>query len=76
MKIFLDSSTFAKRFVDEPESQKVEDLCSQAMELGLSVICVPEIMSALNLRGCPKHRCSSAGKDFSISTANQIPGPV
>ncbi len=50
MKLFLDSSAFAKRFVEESGSQDVEKLCSQATELGLSVICVPEIISALNRR--------------------------
>jgi uncharacterized protein len=50
MKTFLDSSAFAKRFVDEAGSDKVEDTCAQASELGLSVICVPEIISALNRR--------------------------
>ena len=50
MKLFLDSSAFAKRFVEEPGSQEVDQLCSQATELGLSVICVPEIISALNRR--------------------------
>jgi predicted nucleic acid-binding protein len=50
MKTFLDSSAFAKRFVDEAGSDKVEDACAQASELGLSVICVPEIISALNRR--------------------------
>lgn len=50
MKTFLDSSAFAKRFVDEEGSDKVEATCAQASELGLSVICVPEIMSALNRR--------------------------
>lgn len=48
MRTFFDSSAFAKRFVDEPGSQTVEDLCSQATEVCLSVICVPEIVSALN----------------------------
>ena len=48
MKTYLDSSAFAKRFVDEIGSEKVEDVCAQASELGLSVICVPEIISALN----------------------------
>jgi uncharacterized protein len=50
MKTFLDSSAFAKRFVDEAGSDKVERTCAQASELGLSVICVPEIISALNRR--------------------------
>ncbi len=50
MKTFLDSSAFAKRFVDEAGSDKIEETCAQASELGLSVICVPEIISALNRR--------------------------
>ena len=50
MKSFLDSSAFAKRFIDESGSEKVEAICSRASELGLSVICVPEIVSALNRR--------------------------
>jgi predicted nucleic acid-binding protein len=50
MKLFLDSSAFAKRFVEEAGSEEVELLCSQATELCLSVICVPEIISALNRR--------------------------
>lgn len=50
MKTFLDSSAFAKRFVDEPGSQAVDAICMKATELALSVICVPEIFSALNRR--------------------------
>ena len=50
MKAYLDSSSFAKRFIEESGSDKVEATCAQAAELGLSVICVPEILSALNRR--------------------------
>jgi len=50
MKTFLDSSAFAKRFIEEEGSEKVESLCFRASELGLSVICVSEIISALNRR--------------------------
>ncbi len=50
MKAFLDSSAFAKRFVDEPGSDSVETVCAEATALGLSVLCVPEIISALNRR--------------------------
>ena len=39
-----------KILVEENGSGKVESLCSRASELGLSVICVPEIVSALNRR--------------------------
>ena len=50
MKAYLDSSSFAKRFVDETGSDKVEAICAKATDLGLSVLCVPEIASALNRR--------------------------
>lgn len=48
MKAYLDSSAFAKRFVDEVGSDEIDGICEQATELGLSVLCVPEIVSALN----------------------------
>jgi uncharacterized protein len=50
MKVFLDSSSFAKRFIDEEGSDQVEALCIQASELGLSVLCSLEVVSALNRR--------------------------
>lgn len=50
MKTFFDSSSFAKRFVEEPGSQEVDDICQETSMLGLSVICLPEIISALNRR--------------------------
>ena len=50
MKTFFDSSAFAKRFVDESGSDDVEALCDSTTALGLSVLCVPEILSALNRR--------------------------
>jgi len=50
VKTFFDASTFAKRYVEENGSQLVDDICQEASELSLSVICVPEIISALNRR--------------------------
>ncbi len=50
MRTFLDSSAFAKRYVDEAGSQTVDDICLRSTELSLSVICIPEILSALNRR--------------------------
>ena len=47
MRLFLDSSAMVKRYIDEPGSETVDTLCSQAMELGISVICLPEVVSAL-----------------------------
>ena len=50
MKTFFDSSAFAKRYVEEPGSDVVDALCAAAAELALSVVCIPEIVSALNRR--------------------------
>lgn len=47
MKIYFDSSAYAKRFIEEPGSQKIDDIYQQ---VGLSIICFPEILSALNQR--------------------------
>ena len=50
MKTFFDSSAFAKRYVEEPGSDTVAALCQEATDLALCVICVPEIVSAMNRR--------------------------
>lgn len=50
MQTFFDSSAFAKRYVEEPGSEAVDALCMGATELALSVVCIPEILSALNRR--------------------------
>lgn len=47
MRFFFDSSAFAKRYIEEPGSDKVEDLCVQATLLGVSSICLPEVISGL-----------------------------
>lgn len=50
MRIFFDSSAFAKRFIEESGSDQVEKLCMNARAIALSSICFPEIISALNRR--------------------------
>ena len=50
MKTFFDSSAFAKRYVEEAGSDVVDTLCMEATDLALSVVCIPEIISALNRR--------------------------
>ena len=47
MKVFFDSSALVKRYVPEKGTEAVLSLCEEASELGLSVICYPEIISAL-----------------------------
>jgi len=48
VKIFFDSSSFVKRFIQEQGSEEVDSLCQKASILGLSIVCFPEIISALN----------------------------
>lgn len=46
MRIFFDSSAFAKRYISETGTDKVLAWCDQATEIGLSAIALPEIISA------------------------------
>lgn len=48
MRVFFDTSSFAKRFVEEVGSDKTEQITESASEIGLSIICFPEMISALN----------------------------
>ena len=67
MKTFFDSSAFAKRYVEEPASQAVDSLCQEATEVALSVLCVPEIISALIRRvrdGLLTHREYANAKQY------------
>ena len=50
MKTLFDSSAFAKRYVEEEGSREVDETCQETSALALSVVCVPEIISALNRR--------------------------
>jgi len=48
VKVFLDTSAFAKRYVAEQGSDKVTELCQQADNLVVSVIYLPELISTLS----------------------------
>jgi len=48
MRVFFDTSSFVKRFVDEVGSNEVEQVTENASEIGLSIICFTEVISALN----------------------------
>jgi len=47
VNVFLDSSALAKRYVQEPGSDRLERILFSASSLGVSVICIPEVVSAL-----------------------------
>jgi len=46
MRVFFDSSAFAKRYVREAGTDSVLAWCDRADEIGLSGIALPEIVSA------------------------------
>lgn len=46
MRIFFDSSAFAKRYVSEQGTDAVLKWCDRASEIGMSAIALPEIISA------------------------------
>lgn len=46
MRVFFDSSAFIKRYIHEAGSETVLQYCSQATELAVSGILLPEIISA------------------------------
>ncbi|MBN2450923.1 MAG: type II toxin-antitoxin system VapC family toxin [Lentisphaeria bacterium] len=48
MRAVLDASALAKRYVQEPGSDEVEGILMQTSALGLCVVCMPEIVSALS----------------------------
>ncbi|MDI6817047.1 MAG: type II toxin-antitoxin system VapC family toxin [Actinomycetota bacterium] len=50
MRLLVDSSALAKRYVFENESETIDSLLGRASELGLCIILVPEIVSGLNRR--------------------------
>lgn len=46
MRVFFDTSAFAKRYVSEAGTDAVLEWCDRATEIGLSGIALPEIISA------------------------------
>jgi predicted nucleic acid-binding protein len=47
VKVFLDTSALAKRYVAEQGSDQVLAVCQRADSLVISVICLPELISTL-----------------------------
>ena len=48
MRVFLDASALAKRYLVEPGTDTVVEYCRQAEEIILSSICVVEVLSGLH----------------------------
>lgn len=75
MKTFFDSSAFVKRYIEEAGSPTVEALCMAATELAVSIVCIPEVISALNRRVRDRdfsHRQYETAKDNMLEDARDI----
>lgn len=48
MRSYFDTSALAKRYVREPGTEAVLEKCSKATEIVVSVICLPELVSAFS----------------------------
>jgi prevent-host-death family protein len=59
-------------FLEEAGSDDVESFCMRASDLGLSVICVPEIISAMNRRGSRAEPVASAIRGCQKTTGDKM----
>ena len=64
MKLAVDSSAFAKRYVNEIGSDQLYQILQNALDLALCVIVIPEIISGLNRR---KRECFLSQENYNLS---------
>jgi len=72
MKVYLDTSAYAKRFIEETGSDMIDNILTDATEIGLSIICIPELLSALNRRRREKSISKSQYSDIKVRLAEEI----
>ena len=72
MRLFLDTSAYAKRFIEEQGSTDLEEIISGVDELGLSVICIPELFSAMSRRLREKSISKSQYSEIKIIFSEEI----
>ena len=72
LNVFFDSSALAKRYIEEKGSDQVQAILSSASALAVSVICVPEIVSALCRRRRERKVSTEAYRDAKASVLSDI----
>lgn len=75
MKIFLDTSALAKRYIQEPGSEELEELfCTVATDVFVSTLALPEFAAALGRKirdqEIAVENASSAMKEFELDWDN------
>lgn len=77
MRVYFDSSAFAKRYVDEAGTAEVLEWCGKAAGLALSVLAVPEFVStgrAEGSRRAPECCCGAIRPEGGDRLATRCPG--
>ena len=72
LNVFFDSSALAKRYIEEKGSDQVQAVLSSASALAVSVICIPEILSALCRRRRERKLSTEAYRDAKASVLSDI----
>ena len=72
LNVFFDSSALAKRYIEEKGSDQVQAVLSSASALAVSVICIPEIVSALCRRRRERKVSTEAYRNAKASVLSDI----
>jgi len=72
LNIFFDSSALAKRYLEEKGSDRVQAILASASALGISVISVPEIISALCRRRRERRLSTQQYRDAKVALFSDI----
>lgn len=72
MNVFFDSSALAKRYIEEKGSDRLQAIISSASALGVSVICIPELISALYRRRRERRLSSQQYRDAKAAVFSDI----
>jgi uncharacterized protein len=72
LNVFFDSSALAKRYIEEKGSDRLQAIISSASALGVSVICIPELISALYRRRRERRLSSQQYRDAKAAVFSDI----
>jgi len=72
MRVYFDSSALAKRYIEETGTAEVMAWCERADELALSVVAIPELISAF----CRLRREGRITDDQSTRASSVICSPI
>ncbi|MBI2607072.1 MAG: type II toxin-antitoxin system VapC family toxin [Deltaproteobacteria bacterium] len=72
MRLYLDTSALAKRYIQEPGSREVIERSRLASQVIVSSLCVPELISALCRLGRERKLSNKDYEDIKVDLANDL----